>query len=275
MGQIHQFDAFISYATEDKDTFVRPLALKLKEEGLDVWFDEFCLKVGDSLTEKIDLGLGSSRFGVVILSPNFFRKSWPRHELDALYTRQVDGHTLILPVWKDVSRQQVASYSTLLADKLAAKAYEGIDKVASQLIEVIDPKNRFPEKLTQQELQKAVPENSPSTFDVRVNAQAGMKVVNVDGMPGRYDSQKMYITISVANWGTRDVIISKAGLHQNGKERQFLIASDSMLYGPRRLHDGATADYLIEQELVDLSAIDYAWAMDQVGREWRGPFKIG
>jgi hypothetical protein len=39
-----------------------------------VWFDEFTLKVGDSLRRTIDHGLGYSRFGVVVLSPAFFAK---------------------------------------------------------------------------------------------------------------------------------------------------------------------------------------------------------
>lgn len=40
------YDVFISHATEDKDDLVRPLAEALRERGLDVWYDEFELKVG-------------------------------------------------------------------------------------------------------------------------------------------------------------------------------------------------------------------------------------
>lgn len=41
------YDAFISYASEDEEKFVRPLAIKLKEKNLSIWYDEFSLKVGD------------------------------------------------------------------------------------------------------------------------------------------------------------------------------------------------------------------------------------
>ena len=61
------FDLFICHASEDKDAFVRPLATRLREEHVEVWFDEFTLEMGDSLRESIDRGLATSRFGVVVL----------------------------------------------------------------------------------------------------------------------------------------------------------------------------------------------------------------
>jgi hypothetical protein len=44
-----EWDVFVSHASEDKEGFVRPLAEALKDRGLRVWFDEFTLRVGDSL----------------------------------------------------------------------------------------------------------------------------------------------------------------------------------------------------------------------------------
>lgn len=72
------YDVFISHATEDKEEIVRPLATALVVRGLRVWYDEFELRIGDSLRRKIDAGLANSRFGVVVLSPNFFAKNWPQ-----------------------------------------------------------------------------------------------------------------------------------------------------------------------------------------------------
>jgi hypothetical protein len=71
-----EHDVFICHASEDKDELVRPLAAALKGEHVDVWYDEFSLKVGDSLRQSIDRGLAGARFGVVVLSPAFFKKSW-------------------------------------------------------------------------------------------------------------------------------------------------------------------------------------------------------
>ena len=78
------YDAFISHASEDKDDFVRPLAEFLDRAGLSVWYDEFSLSAGDSLSRSIDKGLARSRFGIVVLSNSFLQKRWPEYELRGL-----------------------------------------------------------------------------------------------------------------------------------------------------------------------------------------------
>jgi hypothetical protein len=126
-----KWDVFICHATEDKNDFVRPLAQALISSGLTVWFDELTLRVGDSLRRKIDEGLASSRFGVVVLSPNFFAKPWPQEELDGLYSREVGGVKVILPVWHNITADQVCRYSPLMASRLAATGE--IEEVVAQL----------------------------------------------------------------------------------------------------------------------------------------------
>ena len=51
-----QYDYFISHASEDKDLIARPLAHFLKTASFNVWYDEFALKLGDSLRASIDGG---------------------------------------------------------------------------------------------------------------------------------------------------------------------------------------------------------------------------
>ncbi|WP_377153260.1 toll/interleukin-1 receptor domain-containing protein [Roseateles sp. UC29_93] len=85
------YDVFICHASEDKDSFVRPLAEALRKERVEVWYDEFSLRLGDSIRQSIDRGLRQSRFGVVVLSPSFFEKSWTQYELDGLNERQLQG----------------------------------------------------------------------------------------------------------------------------------------------------------------------------------------
>src|ERR1041385_3805320 len=85
------YDLFICHASEDKDSFVRPLAKELRSHHVEVWFDEFSLVVGDSLRESIDKGLAQSRFGVVVLGPSFFQKRWPKRELNGLVAREMAG----------------------------------------------------------------------------------------------------------------------------------------------------------------------------------------
>jgi len=87
MNDDSEYDAFISHASEDKDGFVRPLAEKLEEQGVNVWYDEFELSVGNQLRKSIDRGLANSSYGIVVLSPNFFDKGWPEMELDGLVAK--------------------------------------------------------------------------------------------------------------------------------------------------------------------------------------------
>lgn len=133
------YDFFISHATEDKDEFVRPLAEELEKLGLKVWYDEFTLKVGDSLRRSIDNGLRSSRFGIVVFSSSFFKKKWPQYELDGLVTKEINGRQkVILPIWHKVSKNEVASYSPSLADKIALNSSTStIQEIAKELKKVL------------------------------------------------------------------------------------------------------------------------------------------
>src|SRR5579863_9313419 len=117
VGTPQQRDVFISHASEDKEPFVRTLANELRSLGLGVWYDEFELKVGDSLSRSIDIGLTQSRYGVVVLSSAFFGKDWPEQELDALLTREIGSHKVILPIWYGVDQVDVNKYSAILADR--------------------------------------------------------------------------------------------------------------------------------------------------------------
>ena len=131
-----QYDIFIAHASEDKD-FVTPLARSLKGRGLEVWYDDFVLKVGDSLRREIDRGLAQSRYGVVVLSRNFFRKHYPQKELDGLAAREEIGKKVILPIWHDIDKEEIISHSPTLADIVAVKSDLGVEAVTDKIIEAI------------------------------------------------------------------------------------------------------------------------------------------
>jgi TIR domain len=63
LNRVMLYDVFISHASEDKDGFVRLLAGQLKERRIEVWYEEFSLRPGDSLRQSIDQGLSKSRYG--------------------------------------------------------------------------------------------------------------------------------------------------------------------------------------------------------------------
>lgn len=139
-GQV--WDVFISHASEDKAAVVRPLAEALRQRGVEVWFDEFELKIGDSLRRKIDAGLARSKFGIVVLSRSFFAKGWPQYELDGIVSRSVSGEQTLLPIWHEITKDEVMAQSPSLVDKIARSATQfTIDEIAA----VIRPDNTDPE----------------------------------------------------------------------------------------------------------------------------------
>jgi hypothetical protein len=133
------WDAFICHAYEDKSEIAKPLFEKLTKSGAKVWYDDFVLKIGDSIREKVDHGLSKSNFGVVILSPNFFNKKWTQYELNSLITLELSSNKILLPIWHKVTKVDVLRYSPLLADKFAISSDIGVDNIVNKLIEVIQP----------------------------------------------------------------------------------------------------------------------------------------
>ena len=127
------WDVFISHASEDKAAVAEPLADELQNYCQSIWLDRRVLSPGDSLRRRIDEGISKSRLGVVVLSHAFFAKAWPQAELDALYTLVLSGNHSIVPVWHEITEDEVAGYSPLLAALLALPTSRGIEKIAEEI----------------------------------------------------------------------------------------------------------------------------------------------
>jgi hypothetical protein len=131
-----KWDVFISHAFEDKD-FARRLANALSKEDIKVWYDEFELHVGDSLSRSINRGLSDSTYGIVVLSHNFFAKEWTQKELGALMSRETKDKNVILPIWHNITAVEISTFSPLLADKFALDSSIGIKKLVELLFSTI------------------------------------------------------------------------------------------------------------------------------------------
>jgi hypothetical protein len=136
----NQYDLFISHASEDKASLVFPLASLLADLGVKVWYDEFELRVGDSLSRSIDKGLAGAAFGAVVISEAFLAKKWPDYELRGLITKELESDKVILPIWHGVDKQRIAQSSPTLADKFALNSNQlSTEDIAVKLIEVCRP----------------------------------------------------------------------------------------------------------------------------------------
>jgi len=131
-----EWDVFISHASEDKD-FVRDLVDALEESGLRIWFDETILNVGDSLRRCIDQGLSKSEYGIVVLSNNFFAKEWPKKELDGLVAREDGREKVIIPIWHNVTVDEVRRFSPLLSDKLSINSNQPTTLLVERILRAI------------------------------------------------------------------------------------------------------------------------------------------
>ena len=135
-----KYDVFISHASEDKDSFVRALAVELERYSIRVWYDEFTMKLGDSLSRSIDTGLRSCRYGVIVLSKHFLEKNWPDYEYRSLLSRQVNGENVILPLLYGISVDDVRAYSLYLADiKSLSVGKEDVANAAMAILKVVRP----------------------------------------------------------------------------------------------------------------------------------------
>jgi hypothetical protein len=132
--------AFVSHDSRDKTEIAEPLVVELQKSMCPVSYDEFSLKVGDSLRESIEKGLKECSKCIFILTPNFLSNGgWSKREYDSIFTRElVEGRNVILPVWHSVSRGDVYKYSPILADRYAVQWCIGVEVVARKLLGAID-----------------------------------------------------------------------------------------------------------------------------------------
>lgn len=138
------YDVFVSHAWEDKESFVDEFVEALKDLGIKVWYDTSQIKWGDSMRERIDDGLKKSRFGVAVLSPDYIaeNKYWTKAELDGLFQLEsVNGKTL-LPIWHNLTKQQVMNYSPIIANKKAmTTATMTAQEIAEEMLKLIPDNN--------------------------------------------------------------------------------------------------------------------------------------
>lgn len=135
-----QYDAFISHAWEDKEGFVDELVDEMRKAGISVWYDTTQLKWGDSLRQRIDDGLKKSKFGIVVLSPNYIAegKYWTKAELNGLFQKEsINGKTL-LPIWYNLNKKDVMNFSPIIADKKAmTTATMTAEEIAKELVALL------------------------------------------------------------------------------------------------------------------------------------------
>lgn len=81
---------FISYSSKDK-RFVNRLIDRLLDLDVKIWFDEFEIRVGDSIIEKIDNALGKIEGIVIVLSRNSIKSNWVKKEINTTLIKKLNA----------------------------------------------------------------------------------------------------------------------------------------------------------------------------------------
>ena len=90
---------FVSHASEDKQRFVTAFAARLRENGVDAWLDQWEMKPGDSLVDRIfEQGLKSAQAVIIVLSAVSVTKPWVREELNNAVVSRISRGLKIIPV---------------------------------------------------------------------------------------------------------------------------------------------------------------------------------
>jgi hypothetical protein len=130
--------AFVSYAGEDREV-AEAIARDLTRLGVPAFYDRDSLQPGDSIVERIHEALSQADFGVLIVSPDFLRKDWPRQETRKLVRDYIEGRTRLLPVWHNATSEEVRTRQPALADIWAVNTESGLRAVvralAAQMVE--------------------------------------------------------------------------------------------------------------------------------------------
>ncbi|MDG0876188.1 toll/interleukin-1 receptor domain-containing protein [Paenibacillus thiaminolyticus] len=90
---------FLSHTSIDKP-FVEKLARDLKRIGVNVWFDKWEIKVGESITWRIEEGIRENEFLGIVLSPEALNSEWVKSELGAAWVKQMQlKKVFVLPIY--------------------------------------------------------------------------------------------------------------------------------------------------------------------------------
>lgn len=82
--------AFLAHATEDKP-LARQIAKALYDQGIQTFFDEWEIRAGDSIRQKLEEGLAACTHFLVLLTPVSIDKPWVNREMDAGFVGMVGG----------------------------------------------------------------------------------------------------------------------------------------------------------------------------------------
>lgn len=190
---------FISHNSGDKET-ARLLAIKLVECGLDVWFDEWRIRPGDSITGGMEDGISQSEVFVLLWSYRAAASNWVGTELRAALRRQVDHKDFrVIPLMLDQTPLPtlIADYRGFALDKLS-----DLERIAKEITgeeTVVDLAQRLQKRLLELAANE-FPEENPIRALVCPRCASKNLAATVQHDPYSYE-KIYYVLCNECEWG--------------------------------------------------------------------------
>lgn len=123
---------FICHSGTDKKV-VRRLCHDLLRDGLDIWFDEWEIRAGDSIPSKIREGLFEADYVIVAVSNAMLSSPWATREFNSSLTRSLSGAKVSLLL----ARLENCEMPADMADIVYADFSQSYEQGINQLREAI------------------------------------------------------------------------------------------------------------------------------------------
>jgi hypothetical protein len=100
---------------------------------MEVWFDEWEIKVGDSIVQKIEQGISDATHLILLLSREACQKPWVQKEFSSALMRQLSSRSIsVLPVLLED-----CAVPAILADIRYADCRGAVERGVMQLKEAL------------------------------------------------------------------------------------------------------------------------------------------
>jgi hypothetical protein len=125
-------DIFLSHSSKDKEIATR-LATDLNFCGVDVWLDQWELRIGQSLSDELAKALDNSRYIAILITAKYNKSVWTKAEYKkALSREQHEKRVVMLPLL--LGKAKVPDF---LEDKiyvdLRTDYYSGLARIAGMV----------------------------------------------------------------------------------------------------------------------------------------------
>lgn len=243
-------DVFLSHSSQDKE-IVRPLAERLRKDGIRVWFDEWEIRPGDSIPSKIEAGLEQSRVLVLCMSAHAFGSDWTQLESGTFRFRDpVNRDRRFIPLRLDDTAIKGSLGQFLYIDWRPQER----DQSYSKLLEACQPEGM------------PLPQPSSAAAGSNENSSERSHDLRVSISSTR-DQNRQLAQIRILNAGPRPILVDSWFVAWNDHSmRTSIICERGVL--PVRLQDHERADILVDISEKPVELLQSIGVYDAERRTW-------